>query len=352
MADNKWRQGPWSPADLEQLGQQYWGAWAEAMRTAAVGPGGAGSEAAGMPAWQDAIDWWSRQARGTSAGTDDVLGRLNSQASTWLSQMQTIAAQFAGRDHDASEVASAWRDALCPDGEDLFARMLRSMHSDGLKGMDQWMQDATPYLEATMREGAAWLGLPAFGFTREHQERLQALARAQLEYQQANDTYNALMRKASRSAFEIFEHKLAGHEEPGRQIDSPRALFDLWIDAAEEAYAEVALSLEFRQAYAGLANAQMRLRAAVQEQIEQASRLFDLPTRSELDGAHRKIVELERTVRRLRDAVEAGQAAPPVRTAAKPAAKQSRTRAVEKAAKKAAKKAVAARKRAAKRAGD
>jgi hypothetical protein len=83
-------------------------------------------------------------------------------------------------------------------------------------------------------------------------------------------------------------------------------LFDLWIDAAEEAYAEVALSEEFRHAWGALVNAQMRLRAGVQKEVEAASGLFGVPTRTEMDAAHRKIAELERELRRMRS--QAGDA--------------------------------------------
>jgi hypothetical protein len=166
-------------------------------------------------------------------------------------------------------------------------------------------------------EGASWLRLPAFGFAREHQERLQRLAQAQLDLQQETSAYNALMLKASQSAYEIFESKLAEREEPGRQIDSPRALFDLWIDAAEEAYAQIALSHEFREVYARLVNAQMRLRAGVQREVEEMTAQLGMPTRSELDGAHRKIAELERAVRRMRDA--SPKAASPQKPATAPA---------------------------------
>jgi hypothetical protein len=88
-------------------------------------------------------------------------------------------------------------------------------------------------------------------------------------------------------------------------VRSARALFDLWIDAAEEAYAEIALSPEFRKVYGDLVNAQMRVRAGVQQQVEQVSGTFGMPTRSEVDAAHRKIAQLEREIRRLRDAIGA-----------------------------------------------
>jgi class III poly(R)-hydroxyalkanoic acid synthase PhaE subunit len=185
--------------------------------------------------------------------------------------------------------------------------MFRAMRGQGQQGLEQWIEDASPYLDAWKREGTSWLGLPAFGFAREQQERWQALAQAQLEYQERTNAYNALMFKAAQRAYEVFESKLAERSEPGRQLQSARALFDLWIDAAEEAYAEIALSPEFRKVYGALVNAQMRVRAGVQKEVEQASGMFGMPTRTEVDAAHRKIAQLERELRRLRDAVAATQ---------------------------------------------
>jgi hypothetical protein len=96
-------------------------------------------------------------------------------------------------------------------------------------------------------------------------------------------------------------------------------LFDLWIDAAEEAYAEVALSPEFRAASGARVNAQMRLRQAVQGEIERTSALFGMPTRSDLDAAFRKIADLERVLRALRDQVQSTPTGKSGATARKPA---------------------------------
>ncbi len=287
--------------DFEALARRYWGAWGDAMRTAM--PGAAPSPgAAGAQAWHDAVDWWTRAAHGNRSEVNDVLGRFNGQAQQWFGQMQQVAAQFAGQDAGAAEITRAWKKALGAVGENPFPEMFRGMRGHGLGGLDQWIEDAKPYLGAFRDESASWLQLPQFGFAREHQERAQRLAEAQIDYQQQTGAYHALMLKASQSAYEIFETKLAERDEPGRQIDSPRALFDLWIDAAEEAYAEIALSPEFREVYGKLVNAQMRLRGGIQREAEQMCAMFGMPTRTELDGAHRKIVELERAMRRMRDA--------------------------------------------------
>jgi class III poly(R)-hydroxyalkanoic acid synthase PhaE subunit len=147
------------------------------------------------------------------------------------------------------------------------------------------------------------------------------------------------MMRALERAHALFSAKLVARSAPGKALESARALFDLWIDAAEEAYAEVALSPEFRAAYGALVNAQMRLRQGVQREVEQAAAQLGMPTRTEVDAAHRRIAELERALRRMRDDADAAPAAAPraakAAPAARPAATAKRTAAPKPAAKKA-----------------
>ncbi len=316
--------------DFEALTRQYWSAWGEALRAASGQP----AVPPGMQGWHDAVDWWSKLAHGGRSEANTLVDRFNAQARHWFGQMQQVAAQFAGQDHGAAQIAQAWKQALGAAGENPFPEIFRAMRNQHLQGLDQWVEDASPYLDAMRREGMSWLSLPAFGIGREHQERIQALTRAQVEYQERNAEYNALMLKSGQHAFELFESKLAEREEPGRQLASARALFDLWIDSAEEAYAEIALSPEFRSVYGALVNAQMRLRAGVQREVEHASGALGMPTRSEVDAAHRKVAELERQLRRMRAANGAAvtpasrpqavrDPAPAARTAAQPAVKRA-----------------------------
>ena len=145
-------------------------------------------------------------------------------------------------------------------------------------------------------------------------------------------------------AFALFEQRLAEHEQPGSQLTSARAMFDLWIEVAEEAYAKVAMSEPFQQVYAALGNAQMRLRAGLQREVEQMSERIGLPTRSEMDTAHRRIAELERSLRRLQAQVAVLAGTAEVDPVAQPAPAK-----VKPAARKAAKKTVPAKKAPAKK---
>ncbi|MEO6264885.1 MAG: class III poly(R)-hydroxyalkanoic acid synthase subunit PhaE [Luteimonas sp.] len=309
--------------NFESLARQYWNAWGESMRhgsSATATPGG-------VPNWQDAVDWWSKLAHGGREEANAAVERFNAQARNWYGQMQQVAAQFAGQDAKAADITAEWKRALGAAGENPFPEMFRAMRGQGQQGLEQWIEDASPYLEAWRREGSSWLNMPTFGIGREQQERRQQLVQAQLDYQQRESAYNALMLKAVQRAYRVFEDKLVEREEPGRQLTSARALFDLWIDAAEEAYAEIALSPQFREVYGALVNAQMRLRSGVQREVEQMGAMFGMPTRTEVDTAHRKIAELERSLRRMRDAAEPVpmRAVPATRSApAKPARKPAR----------------------------
>lgn len=305
-------------SDPVALAQQYWSALTEAMRSA-------GGGARPQDPWQAAMQQWSQLAGGGQSRNDagDAIERFSVQARQWFGTMQQVAEQFAGKSASPEDIAAAWKQAI--GGGNPFASLLSGMTGRGQSGFEDWYAQIAPMFsglsggnmfDGLRQESMSWLRTPAFGHNREQQERWQALVEAQLELQQKNDAYNALMLEAGRDAFDRFERKLAERSEPGRQLQSARALFDLWIDAAEEAYAEIALSPGFRKVYGELVNAQMRVRAGIQDEVERMCGLFGMPGRTEVDSAHRKIAELERQLRRLRDAVSAQAKSVPVKAAA------------------------------------
>ncbi len=309
--------------DPAALAQQYWSALTEAMRSA-------GGGARQQDPWQAAMQSWSQLAGGGQPRNDagDAIERFSAQARQWFGTMQQVAEQFAGKSASPQDIAAAWKQAMGGGGNP-FASLMSGMTGRGQSGFEDWYAQIAPMLHGGMfnglsggdmlggmrQEAMSWMRTPAFGHNREQQERWQALVEAQLELQQKNDAYNALMLEAGRDAFDRFEGKLAERSEPGRQLQSARALFDLWIDAAEEAYAEIALSAGFRKVYGELVNAQMRVRAGIQTEVERMCGLFGMPGRTEVDSAHRRIAELERQLRRLRDAVSAQTKSAPAKTA-------------------------------------
>ncbi|KLD70803.1 class III poly(R)-hydroxyalkanoic acid synthase subunit PhaE [Xanthomonas pisi] len=352
--------------NVEDKARQYWAAWGDAMRHGQSGSAAQPPPAPGGDApqdWRKAVDWWSQLLPTQAAPqAQEAIDRFRTQAGGWFGTMQQVAGQFAGRDTSANEVSDAWRRAVQGQGEQLMQWTLGSLRGGSPGGFDPWLQEAAQTLGKWREENAPWLDMPAFGLNRNHQARLQKLARAQQDYQAQSQAYGEQLKAAIEQAFTRFTTKLSEHESSGSQLTSARALFDLWIEAAEESYADVALSDRFRDVYGGFANAHMRLRAALQEEVEQLSERFGMPTRSEMDAAHRRIAELERAVRRmLRTAAStrtAGKpadatpddpqaASPPRRAAAPDAAAARKPAAATGAVKKAAAKKPAAKKTAA-----
>lgn len=282
--------------DFEALARRTWQAWGDALKS------GATPATPGVPGWNEAMQWWTQLAQGMPSAAPRDAG-----AAGWLAMMQQLATRFAGSDAGAADIAAEWRRLL---GANPVPDLLRALRLQGQQGLDAWFEATAPMREAWQRELGTWLNLPAFGIAREHQERWQRLAQAQLALREHEDSFNRLLLRVGERAYALFEEKLAARAQPGKQLTTARALFDLWIDAAEEAYAETALSPEFRTAWAALVNAQMQLRAGVQKEVEFASGLFGMPTRGEMDAAHRKIADLERALRRMLDRVsEAGASA-------------------------------------------
>lgn len=279
---------PFDPGDWERLARQ----WFAPMS----------APAASRPAAVDPFAWWRPAEPAAAPGAFDP-GAL---AGEWMTRIQQLAAQFAGREAAPADIARAWRSML---GENPFA-------AGGASAAFMPMA----FFGAP---GRGPLDMPAFGYAREHQERVQGLARAGVEFQQAAQAFQALLAEVGQEAFSRFESLLAQRTGEGRPLETSRALFDLWIDAAEDAYADLALGERFQRAFGDYVNAQMRLRAAMQKEVELACAQWGIPGREEVDAAHRKVAGLERELRRLRerlDALERGTPSPAAATADGPAA--------------------------------
>ncbi len=309
-------QGSDDPLDFEALARQYWGAWGSVLREAAADrekPDDAGDR------WRQAMDWWSGLLQDkVGGGAREAMHRFSGPAGDWFATMQKVAAQFAGRDTSSAEVAQAWRRAVESQEDQWLQWLTGTAGESGSVGWDPALEQVSRWLGQWRRDNAPWLEMPGLGLGRNQHERWQRLAQAQQEYQALAQEYARQLRSAIEQAFSLFEHKLSEHEAPGEQLTSARAMFDLWVDAAEEAYAGVAMSEEFQRIYAEFANAQMRFRAAIQQEIEQLSERLGVPTRSEMDAAHRRIAELERQVRRMAQAAAADAPVRPRKEAPSP----------------------------------
>lgn len=152
--------------------------------------------------------------------------------------------------------------------------------------------------------GAAPGSLPALGPTRERQQAAQRLAQAAARYQQAFAAFTALLGRVSSGAVERLAQRLSEGAGAGKAPDSLRAVYDLWVDCGEQAYAAAAHTPEFSKAQAELNEALLDLRREQQRQVEDWARALDLPTRAEVNTLIKRVNTLRRRMRELEEELE------------------------------------------------
>jgi class III poly(R)-hydroxyalkanoic acid synthase PhaE subunit len=161
-----------------------------------------------------------------------------------------------------------------------------------------------PGIGAAQEQFLRALSMPGLGYTREQQERIQELARHLLDYHEALRVYKVAFGKTALSSLEAVQKHLRELHAKGEKIESLRALYDMWVDASEEVYAEFAMSDEYQVVYADLVNALMRVRQDMNAMTEQQYRLMNIPTRSEIDTMQHRQQEMRRENRLLRHELE------------------------------------------------
>jgi polyhydroxyalkanoate synthesis regulator phasin len=153
-------------------------------------------------------------------------------------------------------------------------------------------------------QAPAFPGMPALGPLRERQEAMERLGRATLKYQQALGRFGELLSRVSGDAVGRLARRVARRVQSEEPIGSLRAMYDLWVDAGEEAYAAAAHGPEFARAQAELNDALMGLKAEQRAQVEDWARALDLPTRTELNTILKRVNTLRRRVRELEEELD------------------------------------------------
>jgi class III poly(R)-hydroxyalkanoic acid synthase PhaE subunit len=148
--------------------------------------------------------------------------------------------------------------------------------------------------------------LPALGHTREYQEIARRMLDLSVRFQQRYADFMQQSNDIGQSALSAMQKR-----SDGTAPHSPAALYDAWIDCAEQAYAQAAHGEAFTRSLADLCNILSAFKIERGKMLEALARQLDLPSRAEVDSLHRQ-------VRSLTDAVNRAASKPPKPKARKP----------------------------------
>jgi class III poly(R)-hydroxyalkanoic acid synthase PhaE subunit len=230
-----------------------------------------------MSGMQAALHQWIAQVQNNlDVATPDLSGISGTTLSTWARFADSVAPWLNMSQHYLKDIA----DGHLPGGIEM------------------------PGIGAAQEQFCRALSMPGLGYTREQQERIQELARHLLEYHETLRVYKVAFGKTALASLDAVQKRMRALHEKGEKIESLRALYDMWVDASEEVYAEFAMSDEYQVVYADLVNALMRVRQDMNAMAEQQYRLMNIPTRSEIDTVQHRQQELRRENRLLRRELE------------------------------------------------
>ncbi len=120
-----------------------------------------------------------------------------------------------------------------------------------------------------------------------------------MDYQRANLEYKSIQQIVSKETIERFMQKLLTKSEQEETLDSMREVYDLWIDCAEEAYADLACSDEYKEVFGRMVNSLMALKQETRNMVDDAASSLGLPSSKDFNTVLKRMQEMHREIRLL-----------------------------------------------------
>ena len=157
------------------------------------------------------------------------------------------------------------------------------------------------YWDAYQETFGQLLQAPGLGYTREIEEKIRHEFAAWLEMHHASYRYQMVMADTWVKAFELLMTELM--EQGAQEIPESmglREFLNKWSGTADKIFKSAFASEEYIAVQSQLVNTMMEYRNRRRAIIDMMLEFYDMPTRSEVDEAHRRIYELRKAVKALK----------------------------------------------------
>lgn len=241
-----------------------------------------------MPVIEDGDDWNTALSAQLEKvrdmllqNTSDVVGAGANLTQLW----QTYLEQWQG-------FAAPWMRSAMQSMPNMGAAMAGD--SNALTQM------TTLYWDAFQDTFGQMLQAPGIGYTREFDEKMRQSFAAWLDYQEASYEYQVMLADAWVKAFEELMRDMIDMAQQGQEMEGLRAFLNKWSATADGIFLEIFRSDAYVEVQSRLVNALMEYRIRQRAVTEKILELNDLPTRTEIDEAHRRIYELRKELKALK----------------------------------------------------
>jgi class III poly(R)-hydroxyalkanoic acid synthase PhaE subunit len=193
---------------------------------------------------------------------------------------------------------SQWQGFLSP-----WSNAFQQTTPSGIAAMmgdrDALLEMTGLYWDAYQDSFGQLLRAPGLGYSREWDEKVRHGFAAWLDMQQAAYEYQVMMADTWVKAFEELISEMAGEAKKGETLGL-REFVSRWSGIADRVFKTAFAAPEFVEVQSQFINMMMRYRIRQREVAEVIWQLYDVPTREEVDEAHRRIYELRKEVKALK----------------------------------------------------
>ncbi len=258
---------------------------------------------------------------------------LNQYTTQFQEQVALLPKQWLESTQAATDLWSTFLQQMPP----LFAPW-QDAWQKSLKVWNQQTEDSTILGELSNLNWQAFqntfgqfLQTPSLGLTREYEDQVRQAFQKWLVYQEANYEYQLVIAEAWVRVMEILQKKFTELSNEDKTITTLAELTQIWNETADPAFLEIFQSAKYIKAQGKLINATMAFRLQQRAFVEMFCELYDIPTRTEVDEAHRSNYQQRKAIKALKKELadtrqQLAELQDAVSKLAKPAPKRSRTK--------------------------
>lgn len=147
---------------------------------------------------------------------------------------------------------------------------------------------------------------PGIGQNRELNAKLNAGFKAWQELQRANVDYQAILVQTGVKALEAFFKTSLEKMQANEPITTVSQFVTVWTEVADPLFIEAFKSSEYIEGQGAFLSAMMNYRVQTRQIIEEVMEALDMPTRSEIDEAHRNIYNQRKEIKAIKKSLNGG----------------------------------------------
>jgi polyhydroxyalkanoate synthase subunit PhaE len=194
---------------------------------------------------------------------------------------------------------------------ELWAEPLRlslQMASKAVVGYASALSELTNlYLDIYQKTFGSVLQSPSLGYTREFNNKLFKSFDAWINFSKASVDYQLVLLDVWLKASEELMRELASSKEKGETVQDWQQLLQVWSRVFDRVFAQTFRAENALKVQGNFLNSAVTYRLYQQQLMEVFLKMYDLPTRSEVDEIHRSIYELRKDIKSLKKSLAQSQ---------------------------------------------